>query len=410
VELSGTITATELAEIFQLLTTSRKEGTLTVSDGKRKKSIYFSRDGVTLLFEKDKRARSLGELLVDYGRISEEQLQEALEQHRSTGKRLGEVVQEMGLVSAQGIEDLIRTQIEEEIFDLLSWRGGTFQFRDEPPPEILADTEHSYTSLLFDPNSLLMEAARRMDEWERIGELIRTEREVFRRVEGVEPEVEEGMAGAGERVLPLVDATRTAAELLREARLPKFEVYSVLYQLYESGALELVPPPELDQRAVEAIEAGELTQGVRLLESAVVQAPVNLDFAKNLGKAYDVTGDQERALETYGRVVRGYLERGAPGEAGSVLARMRELAPETSLVLSLEVSAALAAGDTGEAVGRCLALLRAAERGIEFAPLRAHRPQNQRAVDLLNGARLELFLEIYVRAFRRAYDSDARTI
>ncbi|MCK4297949.1 MAG: PQQ-binding-like beta-propeller repeat protein [Planctomycetes bacterium] len=361
-ELSGTITATELAEIFQLLTTSRKEGTLTVSDGKRKKSIYFSRDGVTLLFEKDKRARSLGELLVDYGRISDEQLQEALEQHQSTGKRLGEVVQEMGLVSAEGIEDLIRTQIEEEIFDLLSWRGGTFQFRDEPPPEILADTEHSYTSLLFDPNSLLMEAARRMDEWERIGELIRTEREVFGRVEGVEPEVEQGMAGAGERVLPLVDATRTAAELLREARLPKFEVYSVLYQLYESGALELVPPKELSQRAVEAIEAGELTQGVRLLESAVAQAPVNLDFAKNLGKAYDVTGDRERALEVYGRVVRGYLERGAPGEAESVLARMRELAPETSLVLSLEVSAALALGDTDEAVRRCLALLRAAER------------------------------------------------
>ena len=296
VELSGTITATELAEIFQLLTTSRREGTLTVSDGTRKKSIYFSRDGVTLLFEKDKRARSLGELLVDYGRISEEQLQEALEQHRSTGKRLGEVVQEMGLVGAQGIEDLIRTQIEEEIFDLLSWRGGTFQFRDEAPPEFLTDTEHTYTSLLFDPNSLLMEAARRMDEWEHIGEFIRTGQEVFRRVEGVEPQVEDDLAHASTRVLPLVDGLRPASELLRDARIPKFEVYSVLYRLHETGVLELVPPEELSRLAVEAMDAGEVGRGLSLLESAVAQEPTNLEYIKNLGKAQDVAAGRERAL------------------------------------------------------------------------------------------------------------------
>jgi len=370
VELSGTITATELAEIFQLLTTSRKEGTLTVSDGTRKKSIYFSRDGVTLLFDRGKGARSLGQLLVDYGRITEEQLQTALEEQQATGKRLGEVVRETGLVSDEEIEDLVRTQIEEEIFDLLSWRGGTFQFRDEPAPEFLADTEHTYTSLLFDPNSLLVEAARRMDEWERIGEFIRTGEEVFRRREGVEPPVEDDLAHASTRVLPLVDGLRPASELLRVARLPKFEVYSVIYRLYEMGVLELVPPEELSRLAVEAMDAGEVSKGLSLLESAVAQEPTNVAYAKNLGKAHDVAGNRERALELYGLVVRQYLDRGSPGEAEPVLKRMCELAPDSSAVLALEVLAALALGDSSEAVHKCLALLRAAERERSYVEAR----------------------------------------
>ena len=361
-ELSGTITATELAEIFQLLTTTRKEGTLTVSDGKRKKAIYFSHDGVTLLFDKDKRARSLGQLLLDYGRIGEEQLQAALDHQQATGKRLGEVLREMGLVTEADIEELVRTQIEEEIFDLLSWRGGTFQFRDEPAPEILQDEEHSYTSLLFDPNSLLMEAARRMDEWERIGGLIRTGQEVFQRVEGAEPQVEAELEQACQRLWPFIDGSRTAEEILRQAKLPKFEVYSVLYQLRQAGALSLVPPEELNRRATEAIEAGDLPEGLRLLRSAVAQAPEDLQFLKNLGKACDVAGDRDEALQLYARVVREYLGSGALEEAQPVLTRMGELAPETPTVLALEVSAALAAGDTPEAVRKCLALLRAAER------------------------------------------------
>jgi outer membrane protein assembly factor BamB/tetratricopeptide (TPR) repeat protein len=371
VELSGTITATELAEIFQLLTTTRKEGTLTVSDGVRRKSIYFSRSGVTLLFEKDKRARSLGQLLVDYGRVSEEQLHLALERQRDTDKRLGEVVCEMGLVTEADIEELVRTQIEEEIFDLLSWRGGTFQFRDEPLPEQGSDPERSYTSLLFDPNSLLMEAARRMDEWERIGELVRTEREVFHRVEGAPAELEPELGRAVERVLPLIDGVRAAEDILREARLPKFMVYSVLYRLREAGAVALVTPEELNGQALTAIETGDVTRAVALLESAVAQGRGNLEFVKNLGKAYDLSGDREKAGTLYAQVVRGYLAQGQTSEAAAVLTRMRELSPETPRVLALEVSTALAMGDSREAVRKGLSLVHAAEREGQYEEARA---------------------------------------
>jgi len=370
VELSGTITATELAEIFQLLTTTRKEGTLTVSDGGRKKAIYFSRNGVTLLFEKNKRTRSLGQLLVDYGRLDEVQLRLALARQRDSGKRLGEVVCEMGLVTEADIEELVRSQIEEEIFELLSWRGGTFQFRDEPPPEAPAEAEHSYTSLLFDPNSLLVEAARRMDEWERIGELVRTGREVFRRVEGVQAEVEPELRLPAERVVPLVDGARTAEDILREAQLPKFMVYSVLYRLQEAGALELATPEELSAQAASAIETGDPQRAVALLESAVARAPDNLEFLRNLAKAYDLSADREKAEALYARVVRGYLTQNNTAEAVAILTRMRELAPETPKVLALEVLADLALGDNREAVSKCLSLVHAAEREGQYVEAR----------------------------------------
>ncbi len=368
-DLRGRISATELAEIFQLLTTTRKEGTLTVSDGVRKKSIYFSRGGVTLLFDRDKRTRSLGQLLVDYGRISEEQLQLALEQQKDSGKRLGEVVRDMGLITDEEIEDLVRSQIEEEIFDLLSWRGGNFYFRDEPTPEVLADPTHSYTSLMFDPNSLLMEAARRMDEWERIGELVRTGQEIFARVQGVRAEVGEGLEVARDRVLPWLDGGHTAEDIVQQARLPKFEVYSVLYQLHQVGAAEITSPEDLNRQALETIDAGNLDRGIYLLSSALAQVPADLDIRKDLGKAYDVAGQRERALELYGTVVSEYLRRGGVPEARPVLDRMEQLSPDSPQVLALETSLALVQGETAEAIQRCLSLVRTVEQqgGCEAA-------------------------------------------
>jgi len=171
-EIRGSTGSQDLPAIFhmmaQLLAMTSKEGLLTVWDDRQKKSVYFSRRGVTLLSDPDKKAVSpAGSALVKKGKISEADLQKALKKQTSGGGRklLGEILCEMKLVTEDEIYELVREQIEEEIMDMLSWEKAQFEFRESEPPEELDDQTRSYTTLTLNPTELLLEAARRLDEW-----------------------------------------------------------------------------------------------------------------------------------------------------------------------------------------------------------------------------------------------------
>jgi type IV pilus assembly protein PilB len=69
--------------------------------------------------------KKLGEMLVDAGVITLEQLQEALEMQRETGKRLGEVVVELQMTTEDEVQAVLATQLGIEQIDLYEERVDT---------------------------------------------------------------------------------------------------------------------------------------------------------------------------------------------------------------------------------------------------------------------------------------------
>ena len=53
-----------------------------------------------------------GQLLVEYGRITEETLEEALQKQSGTGRKLGEVLIEMGAISEEDVEWMLAKQLD----------------------------------------------------------------------------------------------------------------------------------------------------------------------------------------------------------------------------------------------------------------------------------------------------------
>ena len=53
-----------------------------------------------------------GQLLVEYGRITEETLGEALQKQSGTGRILGEVLIEMGAISEEDVEWMLAKQLD----------------------------------------------------------------------------------------------------------------------------------------------------------------------------------------------------------------------------------------------------------------------------------------------------------
>ena len=165
--LVGRLEDLALPDIFQIISLSKKTGTLVVRSRKGTGMVVF-KDGQVIQAASDSIRDSLGNMLVSQGMLTESGLSQALAQQRKeTDKPLGQILQAMGAVSAQTLETVIRKQIEEIIYDLLAWEEGFFNFElgeIAPKDKIEIDTQEFLLKHGISAEYLLMEGTRILDE------------------------------------------------------------------------------------------------------------------------------------------------------------------------------------------------------------------------------------------------------
>ncbi len=165
--LVGRLEDLALPDIFQIISLSKKTGTLVVRSRKGTGMVVF-KDGQVIQAASDSIRDSLGNMLVSQGMLDETTLARALAlQKQETDKPLGMILVELGAVPAQTLQSVIRKQIEEIIYDLLAWEEGFFNFelgeialRDD----IEINTQEFLLKAGISAEYLLMEGTRILDE------------------------------------------------------------------------------------------------------------------------------------------------------------------------------------------------------------------------------------------------------
>src|SRR6202008_3406667 len=90
----------------------------------------------------------------------QEQLDAAIHrQAKERNKKLGEILVAQGVLTQQELERYMRMQIEESVYYLFTWTQGTFNFEADVRPE-----QQDFL-VSINPESLLLEGARLVDEW-----------------------------------------------------------------------------------------------------------------------------------------------------------------------------------------------------------------------------------------------------
>ena len=166
--LVGRLEDLALPDIFQIISLSKKTGTLIVRSRKGIGMVVF-KDGQVIQAASDSIRDSLGNMLVSQGLLTEQALAPGAcpVQKRETDKPLGMILTEMGAVAAQTVESVIRKQIEEIIYDLLAWEEGFFNFElgeIAPKDKIEIDTQQFLLKHGINAEYLLMEGTRILDE------------------------------------------------------------------------------------------------------------------------------------------------------------------------------------------------------------------------------------------------------
>jgi hypothetical protein len=165
--LVGRLEDLALPDIFQIISLSKKTGTLVVRSRRGTGMVVF-KDGQVIQAASDSIRDSLGNILVSQGMLDEAALSKALSfQKREPDKPLGMILTDMGVVAAQTLQTVIRKQIEEIIYDLLDWEGGFFNFELGeiiPKDTIEIDTQEFLLKSGISAEYLLMEGTRMLDE------------------------------------------------------------------------------------------------------------------------------------------------------------------------------------------------------------------------------------------------------
>ena len=163
--LKGDTRALGLADIFQALAMSKREGVLSVASGGKEIKLHFSTGGVRLLSTGALRHTRLGSILLEMDDFAPKNLEFALQLQKQTGKKLGEVLVEYGLLAQEQIEHCLRRQIEEEITELFLWDNAEFHFEPGLPQEEYFDPTGEGRVFELNVSRMLVEAARNVDEW-----------------------------------------------------------------------------------------------------------------------------------------------------------------------------------------------------------------------------------------------------
>ena len=273
--IKGSLKEASLPDVLQLLAMGKKTGCLSVTHRSNFGYIYFDRGLIAFASIVNRRDR-IGDILVKSGLLSQANLDEAIsQQSRSPDRRIGEILVAQGLLSRDDLHRQIRLQIEEAVYFLFTWTQGTFNFE----ADIRAEEQDFLVAI--NPESILLEGARRVDEWSLIEKKIPSFDLVFSVDRDHIADAKVVLTAEQELLVRLIDGTADVATLVDESGLGEFDVGKALYGLATAGFLHRVGKTKATLEQVS--------------ESRV-------DEHRNLGVAFYKTGMLDEAVREFRRV------------------------------------------------------------------------------------------------------------
>ncbi len=232
--LQGSLGSFKLPDLLTFLGASKKTGTLTLTGDGRMSHVLFSAGSVVFAGSDQEKLR-LSSILLRKKRITREQHSRIDALMRRERGRFGELAVDEGLLTEDQLRDFLKVQVSEVIYDAFVWHGGGFMFSDE-----LQMPSYAVTISVDLPN-LIMEGARRIEQWEECERLLPDSSVVFRVVSA--PKDDKITLTTGEwKILFLINGQRTLDDLVRDSEEDQLEVYRIVFGLHANKLIEAIKP------------------------------------------------------------------------------------------------------------------------------------------------------------------------
>jgi hypothetical protein len=175
-------------------------------------------------------------MLIRRGVVSYEDVEKALAAQRKLRRRghnvrIGSILAAKGAISRDTLKQYVRLQIEETVMAVLTEKTGSFEFVSE------MDLDDGDILVAVDPEWVILESSRQMDEWSNLGEEAPPPDAVF--VINPDP----GKTSALQldiddwHIVSLVNGIRNAEDIVNRAATSRVYAVRTLSRLYKNKIL-----------------------------------------------------------------------------------------------------------------------------------------------------------------------------
>ncbi len=229
--LYGQLSTMSLMDLLQWAGMNRKTGVFELERNRISKKLMFRSGRVVACYCDDPQSR-LGQFLMARGKITPDQLREALGRQEQSGDSVGNILQEMGLVDERELTELMSQKAEEMILSLFDWTEAVFRFEEHGSlgPYVID------VDLAVD--DILLKGLQRVDELSIIRQVFHSSGIVLERTKKPLPR-EIDTSSMARRIVQSIDGERTLAEIMLHTNSSEFLVLKFLYNLYNRGTLAI---------------------------------------------------------------------------------------------------------------------------------------------------------------------------
>ncbi|MBD3322020.1 MAG: DUF4388 domain-containing protein [Chitinivibrionales bacterium] len=271
--LSGSLKEFALPDIFQLIGQQKKSGRLLLRDQGKEGFVIFSGG---MIIDAGTATENLISILVNYllyhKGYPQKKISEFINYCKGNTKILCDVLVRIQYVSEDELFTLAQITLEDLACSLFTWTKGNYQFLPMEKAE-----NYCIGGIAYSPDAITMEAMRRLDEWNRMKDVI-NEDSVFVPVRdaGQQPVPPDSpVLDPRSHILSQLTGTASVSELGTNTFFSNYRIFEVLFLALQNGEIIQVPAEQvkaaMKQEHEQKHAAQETTQTtVSVLVSTVV--------------------------------------------------------------------------------------------------------------------------------------------
>ena len=296
---AGDLRGIGLADVFQNVAANRITGTLCVRVRRDERHVRFEGGAVSGFSLGAGRGLCVVEHLCETGALCAEEVERTLARNRRSKKAPIGVLLEKGVIDPDRLRAAVADRVREAVYELFLAKDAEFRFEEGSAPARVFDADLLELDLRLDVGPLLMEAARRRDELERIQLVVGSPDDLFVLLEGYEAFLEDTAIAA---IAPHLDGRTTVAEILRRTGRSSFVVRKAIYDLVQNGVARPCSVEELLALAGTAESDGRGEDAMRALERATRLTPGDRDLRRRLAGLLEQNGRRDAAAVELARL------------------------------------------------------------------------------------------------------------
>lgn len=224
-----------LVDLLQAMNLDNKSGALHLNaDSGGSGIVYFDRGAIVGAQEQDREALTLGNVLQQLQLASKQQMDHVFQQQvqDALGKRIGERLVDLRIITPQQLERALRTQTLWTIRELSLWKAGEYVFQsgEQMPPDSVAPRIETTTAV--------MEALRYQHEWDALEYVLPDGMRTYLSMAS-EPSIDHPLLFHRDawRIISRVNSHHTVRRIATSLRMPELDVARMVGPLVREGLL-----------------------------------------------------------------------------------------------------------------------------------------------------------------------------